>query len=146
MVGINRDAFFDFYKSYKDEFERACLLAFLALKSIVGNKAYIKLDNLYLLSRMDGKPRATSSIAELSNEVSKYANDYQMRKIKFELSQSWGLTTYSRYTRGFYVSFTLSLEELVFEAEKRRKSLKEKQARQRECNAVQAALNRLNSS
>jgi hypothetical protein len=69
-----------------------------------------------------------------------------MRKIKFELSQSWGLTTYSRYTRGFYVSFTLSLEELVFEAEKRRKSLKEKQARQRECNAVQAALNRLNSS
>jgi hypothetical protein len=54
---------------------------------------------------------------------------------------------YSRYTRGFYVSIdkTFTLDKLVFEAEKRRKSTKEKQLKQKKEDARKAALNILNN-
>jgi hypothetical protein len=82
----------------------------------------------------------------LSSSIYKYANEYQTKKIKYQLSEYWNLITYSRYTRGFYVSFSLSLDELVYEAEKRRKSVKEKQKRQLQNEAVKNALIRLNQS
>jgi len=144
MVGINKSVYFDYYLNDKDEFEEVCLLAFLAIKSIVQNKSYCKIDNDFLLSRMDGNTKKVMDYSSLSPEIVKYANNYQIRKIKAELCNSWGLVTYSRYTRGFYVSFTLSVEELVFEAEKRRKSTKAKQAKEREKEAVKIALHRLN--
>ena len=65
------------------------------------------------------------------------------KKIKTELRDNWNLITYSRYTRGFYVSFKLDLEQLVYEAEKRRKSTKEKQAQLAEKLALEKALSRL---
>lgn len=145
MVGINKSVYFDYYKNHKDEFEIVCLLAFLAIKSIVQNKPYCKIDNNFLLSRMDGNAKTVSDYTELSPEVARYANEYQTKKIKTELSNGWGLVTYSRYTRGFYVSFTLSIEDLVFEAEKRRKSTKEKQSKEREKEAVKMALIKLNT-
>lgn len=146
MVGISKSVYFDFYQNHKDEFEDVCLLAYLAIKSIVQNKPFCKIDNNFLLSRMDGNAKTVNDYTELSPEVARYANEYQTRKIKAELCNSWGLVTYSRYTRGFYVSFRLTIDDLVFEAEKRRKSTKEKQAKAREKEAVKMALRRLNTT
>ena len=142
-VGINKDIWFDYYKNNKDEFQKVCLLGFLAIKSILQNKTYCKVDNKFWLSRMDGKAKSVQDVSKISKELLKYANRHQLTKIKNELIYNWGLEHYSRYTRGFYVSFKLELNQLVFGAEKRRKSTKEKQRKEAEKLAVKEALEKL---
>lgn len=141
-VGVNLKIFWDYYKNHKPEFDKACLLAYLALKSILQKKSYCKIDNRFLLARMDGKARSCE-FTELSKEVFKYANEYQTKKIKKALGDTWGLITYSRYTRGFYVSFSMKLEDLIFEAEIRRESIKEKQRKAVLNDALEKALERI---
>jgi hypothetical protein len=75
-----------------------------------------------------------------------YTNEYQTKKIKTELQYSWGLVHYARWTHGFYVSFKLSLEELIFEAEKRRKSVKEKQRKREEKETLDRVLSTLGTT
>lgn len=142
-VGISKSIFFDYYKNDKSDFQHACLLGFLAVKSILQNKAYCKMDNKFWLSRMDGMAHSVGNISELSPAIKKFANEYQTRKIKTELRDNWNLVTYSRYTRGFYVSFKMTLEELIYEAEKKRKSTLEKQAKFEEKIALERVLKRL---
>lgn len=143
-TGLSRSMFFYFYQDEQSEFEKVCLLAFLAIKSIIGNKAYCKVTNLYLWARMDGKINTIETPEDLTAEVMKYANRYQTENIKNELILNWSLIYYSRYTRGFYVSYKLSLEDLIFEAEKRRKSTKEKQQKSIQKEALKKAMERLN--
>ena len=145
-VGISKTIWFDFYKNDKSDFDKICLLGYLAIKSILQNKAYCKIDNKFWLSRMDGNAKSINDFFELSETLKPYANEYQTVKIKTELRNNWGLTTYSRHTRGFYVSFDLTIEQLVFEAEKRRKSTIDKQHKDREKEAIKAALKRLYSN
>ncbi len=141
-VGINLTIFWDYFKNEKTEFDNVCLLAFLAIKSIVQKKTYCKVDNRFLLARMDGKAKSCD-FEQLSSEIFKYANEYQTKKIKTALRNGWSLTTYSRYTRGFYVSFSMTLESLIYEAEKRRQSTKEKQYKIAEKEALNNVLLRL---
>lgn len=145
MVGINIGMYFE-YKNEKTEFEKVCLLGFLSIKSILQNKAYCKIDNNFWLSRMDGKAKSMKCKSDLSKELMPFSNHYQMRKIKNELRANWNLKTYSYFTRGFYVSFKLNIEQLIFEAEKRRKSAQEKQYKNQEKEARIIALERLNAS
>lgn len=145
MSGINSKIMYDYRTNFKTDFDKVCLLAFLAIKSIIANKAYCKIDNNFLWSRMDGNSKSVD-VSELSDEVKVYANRYQIDKIKKELIFNWYLVYYSRHTRGFYVSFKLDLEELVFEAEKKRKSVKEKQQKQAQNEALKKALERLKTA
>jgi hypothetical protein len=143
-VGLRLSLFWDYYKNEKSNFEKVCLLGYLSIKSILQTKAYCKINNMFWLSRMDGNAKSITDLIELSEAMKPYGKEYQTVKIKTELRNSWGLTTYSRHTRGFYVSFDLTIEQLVFEAEKRRKSTKDKQYKQRENDAIKAALHKLN--
>lgn len=142
-VGLNVSLFWDFYSNDKTEFDKICLLGFLAIKSILGAKPYCKLDNKFWLSRMDGQIKSVNSINELSKEIIQYANEYQTKKIKTALRNNWGLITYSRYTRGFYVSYSISLEQLIYEAEKRRAAIKERQYKQQEKDALEMVLEKI---
>jgi len=142
-VGLNITIFWDFYKNEKSEFDLACLAAFLAIRSILGDKPYCKITNAFFWARMCGYPNKINDVSELSTAVAKYANEYQTKKIKKTLSESWFLVTYSRYTRGFYVSFLLDMNALVYEAEKRRKSTKDKQRKEKEKVALEKARLRL---
>lgn len=150
MVGINKDILMDYLNKQSNEFEMVCLLGFLALKSIIGNKPFCKITNNFWVSRMDGR---TSSIntqgkwnfSGISYELQKFCNEYQLRKIKNELQDNWGLVAYSRFTRGFYVTFKIDKESLMLEAEKRRKSTKEKQRKLEEKIILQRVLNKLNN-
>lgn len=145
-VGLSVSIFWDFYKNDKSEFDKICLLAFLAVKSILGIKSYCKVTNLYLWARMDGKTNTIVEVSELSNQVRKFANRYQSENIKNELILNWHLIYYSRYTRGFYVSLKMSLEDLIFEAEKKRKYIKENQQKQQQKEALKKALERLKTT
>lgn len=143
-AGIKLSIWWDFYKNDKTEFDKICLLSFLAIKSILGRqKSYCKTTNLYLWARMDGRIKKVNEISDLSNEVRKYASDYQTIKIKTSLINNWGLVTYSRHCRGFYVSYKLTLEKLITEAEMRRESIKTKQYKDQEKELVKKVLDKL---
>jgi hypothetical protein len=145
-VGISKEIFFDYYQNEKSEFQKVTLLAFLAIKSVLQNKSYCKLDNNYLFARMEGKSHSIKKDSELSKKLVKYKNEYQSVKIKNELILNWGLIHYSYYTRGFYVSFKMPLEHLIFQVEKKKKSNKLKQQKDKEKAARLAAVQRLNKS
>lgn len=145
-VGISKIKLFEFRDEDKSDFEKVCFLAYLALKSILQQKAYVKMDNKYLLARMDGKPSSVKSFEELSSSIYQFANEYQLVKIKNELQKCWGLKHYSRYTRGFYVSFSMELEILILEAEKKRKSFKDDQLKQAQKIALENVMKRLNAT
>ncbi|MDP4121438.1 MAG: glycosyl hydrolase, partial [Bacillota bacterium] len=143
-TGINKDIFFDYYKNNKTEFELICLLAFLAFKSIIGfKKPYCKTTNKYWFSRMDGKVKSIEEYDELSPDVFKFLTDHYTVKIKNELEDHWGLKTYSHYTRGFYVSFTIPLDDLVFHAEKRRQSTRDEERKAQKKEAIQKAFDKI---
>lgn len=143
-VGINKDVYFDFYKNDKTDFEKACFLAFLAIKSIIYKKAYCDIKQEFLWARMDGKRHSVKSIAELSPDIQRFTKEYQINKIRKELRNNWKLLYYHRKgTRKGYYSFTLSIDELVFQAEKKRKSTIDKIYKDQEQQAVYKAMERL---
>ena len=138
FVGISTDIFWSFYNENKTDFEWECLFAFLALKSIVGAKTYCKSNNGLLYARMSGH----DSLNDGSITLSRFHRD----KIICELENNWGLKYYSRYTKGFYFGFDIGINDLVFEAEKRRKSTKEKLRNDEKKKALAEALKRLGST
>lgn len=144
-VGLNTSIYWDYRNNYKTEFEEVCLLAFLALKSIIQNKAYCKVTNLYWLSRMDGNAKTVAAEFELSEGLRKYAKEYQLKKIKSELIDNWGLVHYAKRTRGFYVSFKIELEELAFHVlkNKQTRSEKLKEQKRKQDLATQKAMERI---
>lgn len=165
MTGINKDVCFDFYKNPKSADEIAVLLAFLAIKSIIGKKSHIKSTNDFLMARMGGYASIKQLLPSLpkswdkynSNEkmvlmqkvlpepLAQYATRRKLDKIKFELQANWNVNYFAYYTRGFYISIdkTFDLNKLVLEAEKRRKSTRQKQLKQKKVDARRNALNKL---
>ena len=144
MSGISTKMFYEFRDNEKKEFEKICLLGFLALKSIIGKKPYCKVDNKFWLSRMAGNAKSVDNDM-LPDIIKKYSSEYMTKKVKSELKKHWGLKSYSRYTRGFYVSFDMKFEALVYEVEMKRKGLKEKQLREAENAVVANVLEKLHA-
>ncbi len=138
-TSINKSIIFDFYLNNKTPFEVVCFLAFAAIRSILQKQACTKITNDYLLGRMAGN---RSKDDPLPKWIIPFANRYQLDKIKRALD-AWGLNLYAYHTRGFYVSFKLSKDEIAFYAEKKRKSRKEKALQDEYNQAREAALKRL---
>mgnify|MGYP001019063824 CR=1 FL=1 len=143
FTGFSLNVFWDYYNQEKTPFECAVFLAYCALKSIVGEQSFIKIDNLYLLSRMDGKAKSVEDYDQLSKEVFYYATPYKIRRLKDALVDNWGLKTYGRHTRGFYVSFKMELDALIVQAEIRRKKAKEAYIKKKEQEAYLKAIEKI---
>ncbi|HCC93497.1 MAG TPA: hypothetical protein DEQ26_04080 [Flavobacteriaceae bacterium] len=142
MVGMTSEMYWDYMTNEKSEFEKVLLLGDLAFKSILGAKSYIKLDNKYWFSRMNGSVKSISK-EEISPKLQRYLNEYQTKKIKNQLIAGWGLASYSRYNRGFYVSYKMTLDDLAYHAEKIRKSTQDKKIKNDVKSAHEKALERL---
>lgn len=127
MTGISKSILFDYYQNDKTEFEIAVLLAFLAIKSIVGNKPFACITNHFLITRMAGYSKVDELPDPIPSPLSDYYTRRKLDRIKFELRENWGVNIYGYRLKGFYISFekTFPLEKLVFEAEKNRKNAKE---------------------
>lgn len=138
-VGVSTSIIIDFLNNDKDPFEWECLVAYLALKSIVGRKKYVKTNNTLMLARMSG----CENILEYKETNGLRFSRYHLDKIKTELQLNWFTVYYSRFTKGFYVGFDITLEELVFEAESRKKTLKIKALENEKKEALQKALAKL---
>lgn len=120
ITGLPKKMYFEYLNEVKTEKEYLTLLAYLALKSIVGNKPYIKMGNDFFLSRMDGYMKKVTP-GRLSKEVKKWSSNYKLQRLKSELIQSWGLVHYGIKTKGFYISFELNLFQLAEIAEQKRR-------------------------
>ena len=146
MAGINKDVLFDFYKNHKTPDEIAVLLAFLAIKSIIGVKPYCRLTNAYLIARMAGYAKIEDMPHPLPQSLAQYHTRRKLDKIKQELQLNWNVNIYGTRTRGYGVSINkkFDMDKLAFEMEKRKKSTKEKQLKQRKDEARRLALEKLN--
>jgi len=129
MVGINKTMLFDFYDNHKTPDEIAILLAFLAIKSILGNKPYIRMTNEFLLARMAGYVSTSEVPNPLPQPLGTYSTRRKLHNIKLELRINWNVNYYSWRTHGFYISIekSFTFDKLVFEAEKTRKKVVEQE-------------------
>ena len=136
-VSLKTDLIWDFNYTPRDEFETVVFLAFAGLRSVLGGKTYSKTNNAFMLSRMAGFSKPGNPLPEV---LEKYNNRYQLDRIKNELRQNWKLQIYGRHTQGFYFSFKLDLKQLVLEAETKRKTYKQKQMKDEQKEAYNAAI------
>lgn len=134
FVGISKAVWLDYLQNDKTELQRGCLLAHVAIRSIIGSKKYCKLTNELMLSRMDGSNKTLNSF---SPEIEQYNNHYQCNKIRTELELSWGLVTVSG--RGVFCSYQLTLNALNLEVERNKKAYLIKQLQQDKKEAKEAA-------
>jgi len=132
MTSINHDIVFDFYDNHKSEFEIVTFLAFAGIRSILQMKPYTRITNDYLFARMAGYPSTTEIVTLPGYEpkelpvvlpalIDKYNTRFKLDKIKKELQNNWHMKLYGIHTHGFYVSFKLSLNQLVKVVEAKRK-------------------------
>ena len=128
-TGLEVGMFWEFYLDEspfgkKTDEEKATLLAFLAIKSIVGIREWCKLGKQEIIfHRMAGFPDCKS---ELPESIKPFCTRYKFDKIKKALMQHWGISIYSSHTRGLYIG-TIPLQELALIAERRKLQSKQKE-------------------
>lgn len=116
-TGIGHNILWQFKGKDRNDFDKATLLAFLAIKSLIGEKPYYKVTNQSVIfKRMAGYK--DSDKYNLPKEIKKFTTRSRFDRIKLELKENWNVVIYATHVRGMYISTTLSLEELAMQAEK----------------------------
>ena len=146
MLSVN--LLIDYLRDEKSEFEIAQLLAYMAIRSILGKKPYGRTNVKLVAARMFGYSSHKAIPAELNPAIKalmiKYTKRYQMGKLLLQLKLSWHVVTYSRNMRGLYVGIGISLVTLAMAGEKRKQKFKIEQLKKAEIEAQQKAQNFLN--
>jgi hypothetical protein len=130
-VSLRKEIVIDYLKNEKSEFEIVSLLAFAALRSMIQTKSFYKTNNEQVLARMAGFSKA-SDCKVLPFQLQVYTKRYHMDKLKSELCRNWNLVLYGIHTKGFFVSFKLTYEQLVRIVESKRASTVDKLAREKQ--------------
>ena len=140
VTSINVLILIQYGKEDKTEFEVLVFRAYCAIRGILGTKAYMRLTNDYWVARMYGFRKVSDYLVHQE----KYAlKRYTLDKIKNELQNNWGLIYYSNKTRGFFVSYTLSLVDLMVHVESNKLVSKDAELKKKKQEAYEAALKRL---
>lgn len=136
FTGLSVSLFWQFYNEYKTDMDKITLLAYLAIKSIVGKRPFAKVTNQNLIyRRMAGYTHIQGALPE---EILAYCTRRKFENIKTDLKEYYNVSFYAYYTRGRYISTQLDFETLCKVAEKQRltnrmrqQKLAEKEARER---------------
>lgn len=124
-TGISNDLYWTFCHKDRSDFDKATLLAFLAIKSLIGQKPYYKVTNQSVIfKRMAGYKE--SEKFNIPKEIKKFTTRSRFDRIKLELKENWNVVIYANHVRGMYISITLSLEELAMQAEKNKLRTRQK--------------------
>lgn len=209
FASVRLKMLWDYYDNPKKEADIAYFCAFCAIKSILGNKEYVKTNKSLVIARMFGladikgedaeekmfsasaahryinsrggcvgvnqitgairsgelmaeksasgyeiqesdlikwavkyadMPKPDNSSAQL---MQKYSMRYHIDNVLLELQTNWGLKLYSDHSRGFYLSFTKSLEELAVVSIESKSKSKSKLLSQEKAKAKESALIKL---
>jgi len=99
---ISRHLFFKFYNKETTQEDRIGLLAYLAVKSIVGNKLFAQTNRFFIASRMACN---TKFVKELPQEIKQHLTRRKFEKLKATLFEVYHVSIYTdRRMRGCYVS------------------------------------------
>lgn len=102
FFSISQTIFIEFHNKEKTAEERIELLAYLAVKSILGIRGFAKTNRFFLTSRMACNLKCENS---LPDEILKYRKRYHFDKLKTILYCKFKVSIYTDKTiRGFYVS------------------------------------------
>lgn len=124
-TGIGNDLLWTYKKKDRSDFDKATLLAFLAIKSLIGQKPFYKVTNQSIIfKRMAGYK--DSDKWNIPKEIKKYTTRSRFDRIKLELKENWNVVIYASHVRGMYISTTLSLDELALQAEKNKLRTRQK--------------------
>lgn len=97
--------------------DKVLWLAFIAAKSIIGNKAYCKTNDLMLFARMNGLLRAYANEKDLKKHSNPLISNFYTRRkrdtLRKRLAEEFHIKCYSFHDRGYFISRRLSLERLV---------------------------------
>lgn len=116
-TGISNELFWSYMRKGRCDFDKATLLAFLAIKSLIGQKPFYKVTNQSVIfKRMAGYKESDKWI--IPKEIKKFTTRSRFDRIKLELKENWNVVIYATHVRGMYISTSLSLEELAMQAEK----------------------------
>lgn len=140
-AGIKVEMILEYLTTPKTPHEVACLLAYVALRSILGLHPYKKIQNKQLVSRMSGYC-SNNELRDDNEEthISNYITEWRLRSIKDSLKMKWGVKIYGCHMRGFYVSTAMELDSLIIIALKSKKKYHEKVYREKEEEALKRAL------
>lgn len=114
FVSLDSDKY---WEQVNEEKAPDLFLAWMALKSILGNKPFAKTNNGMWLSRMDGSSKVKKPFRKGANTYSEpvehFNNHYQCRKLKAQLWYYYGVSFYDgQGIRGFYFSLSMKPEQL----------------------------------
>lgn len=152
FVSVKIDLLFSFFSKDKEDYEKIQLVAYLAIRSIIGKKEYVKTNMPYILCRMNGFSTKKEIPEDLKNHqkelFEKYSIRYHREKLITDLQLNWNIITYSNHTRGMYVSIgsgikNITIEKLAYIAEKEKKSNRILDLKKSKKNARELALKEL---
>ena len=124
-TGMRKELYWSYYEKFRDDFDKVTLLAFLAIKSYLGKNKYYKLSNQSnLFKRMSGYKE--SDKIKIPKEIAVFTTRYRFDKIKLELKENWKVIFYATHIRGMYFSISMTLDELVLQAEKNKLKSRQK--------------------
>ena len=120
MTSIEKDTAFEFRDGRMSDFETLCLVANLACRSIVGKHPYCLCRKNLIFSRMSGGDSIIPP-SDYMPDVRKLDGDKGRRRwerVRNVLIAKYGLSVYAPLgTRGMYISYALSPEELATSVE-----------------------------
>lgn len=119
FFSLSKSAYWHFREEETTEWERAVLLAYLAIKSMVGKREMIKTNMLLICLRMEGHTRSRGH--SLSPATEKFTNRYWKDRLMRSLFECYNVTFYggtkAHKVRGFFCSTRLTMEQLIIKAE-----------------------------
>ncbi len=132
LTSINVHTAFEFRDNRKSDFDTLCLVANLACRSIIGKRSYCLVRKDLIFSRMSGEDKCVHphfykpKVKKLAGEGGRRRWD----KVRAVLETVYGLKIYAPHgTRGMYMSYDLTPEDLAFNVESMKANKKKKQAR-----------------
>lgn len=125
--GISRKMWWEVVESvdYWQEDEKVLFLAFIAAKSITGNKPYKLTCNRQMCARMNGRATTYASDEEMAEQshpaILAHFTRKRGQRMRRDLDQQYRVATYSqRNMRGYYISAKMPLERLAGAVERKR--------------------------
>jgi hypothetical protein len=124
----NKELLFQFRDNEKTEFELAQFACYLALRSILGKKPYIRTNKQHIHARMFGYASVKQLPERLPETIEPFFNKFKtrrrMERLLLAMQEYWNILIYWPIgTHGFYVAdgSKITLESLIEAAEKNKR-------------------------
>jgi hypothetical protein len=150
MPMISKSLLFDFRDNEKKEIDLIQLVSYIAVKSILGVKSFVKTNKMHIVCRMFGYSSVKHLPVKMPTNINslflKYSNRYHIDKVLMQLELNWNVITYSNKIRGMYIAMSnkTSIEQLALLAETRKHKNRIAEHKKKKKEATAKALEQLN--